>query len=293
MSAPDQASQQALQRLTRYLQGSPRLVYSYAWQPESDLDVFVDTDFAGCMATRRSTSGGVALRGTHLIKHWSSTQRAVTLSSAEAELYGLVKGTTEALGIQSWGLDFGLCMKVRMHADSAAAIGICRRSGIGRVRHLAVGQLWVQEGLRRGDFTLFKVQGDQNPADIFTKCVSRELLDRHLSRLSVQRVDGRAAIAPMAQLGGGGVHPSVAQLAFATPPTTVQTMSAQTGIPGAVVSQFKVQTNRASTRWPCHSGKTLAKAKTPQRSTAKISLVTPIYAWLLQKCASYVWPTNY
>jgi hypothetical protein len=149
MSAPDQASQQALQRLTRYLQGSPRLVYSYVWQPENDLDVFVDTDFAGCMATRRSTSGGVAIRGIHLIKHWSSTQRAVTLSSAEAGLYGLVKGTTEALGIQSWGLDFGLCMKVRMHADSAAAIGICRRSGIGRVRHLAVGQLWVQEGLRR------------------------------------------------------------------------------------------------------------------------------------------------
>ena len=171
-------------------------------------------------------------------------------------------------------------MKVRMHADSAAAIGICRRSGIGRVRHLAVGQLWVQEGLRRGDFTLFKVQGDQNPADIFTKCVSRELLDRHLSRLSVQRVDGRAATAPMAQLGGGGVHPSVAQLAFTTPPTTVQTMSAQTGIPGAVVSQFKVQTNRASTRWPCHSGKTLAKAKTPQRSTAKIS-------WLHQSMPGY------
>ena len=95
------------------------------------------------------------MRGTHLIKHWSCTQRAVTLSSAEAELYGLVKGTTEALGIQSWGLDLGLDMAVRMHADSAAAIGICRRSGIGRVRHLAVGQLWVQEGLRRGDFTLF------------------------------------------------------------------------------------------------------------------------------------------
>ena len=32
--------------------------------------------------------------------------------------------------------------------QGAAAIGICRRTGIGRVRHLAVGQLWVQERLR-------------------------------------------------------------------------------------------------------------------------------------------------
>ena len=87
-----------------------------------------------------------------------------------------------------------------MHADSAAAIGICRRSGIGRVRHLAVGQLWVQEGLRRGDFTLFKVRGDQNPADVLTKSVPREVLDRHLRTLGLQRTEGRAASAPQAQL---------------------------------------------------------------------------------------------
>ena len=203
------------------------------------------------MATRRSTSGGVAIRGTHLIKHWSCTQRAVTLSSAEAELYGLVKGTTEALGIQSWGLDLGLTMQVRIHADSAAAIGICRRSGIGRVRHLAVGQLWVQEGLRRGDFTLFKVQGEQNPADILTKCVSREVLDRHLSKLNLHRVDGRAATAPMAQLhgGGGGVQPIVAQLASSAAPLTVQPRSsseeaaAQSGFPGA--QAFQLITNQS------------------------------------------------
>ena len=194
MSAPDRASELALQRVKRYLMGSPRLVYSFPWQKECD------PDFAGCLATRRSTSGGVALRGAHLIKHWSCTQRAVTLSSAEAELYGVVKATTEALGIQAWGRDLGLEMAVRMHADSAAAIGICRRSGIGRVRHLAVGQLWVQEGLRRGDFTLFKVRGDQNPADVLTKSVSREVLDRHLRTLGLQRTEGRAASAPQAQL---------------------------------------------------------------------------------------------
>ena len=194
MSAPDRASQLSLQRHKRYLKGSLRLVYSYPWQEECGLDVFVDTDFAGCLATRRSTSGGVALRGAHLIKHWSSTQKAVTLSSAEAELYGLVKGTTEALGIQAWGRDLGLEIKVRMHADAAAAIG--------RVRHLAVGQLWVQEGLRRGDFELYKVSGNQNPADILTKSLPREALDRHLRTLGLVRAVGRAASAPHAQLQG-------------------------------------------------------------------------------------------
>ena len=49
-----------------------------------------------------------------------------------------------------------------MHADSSAAIGICKRTGIGKVRHLATGQLWVQERLRAGAFQLFKVLGQEN-----------------------------------------------------------------------------------------------------------------------------------
>ena len=44
-----------------------RIVYHFAWQPEANLDVFVDTDFAGCTDTRPSTSGGVAMRGSHLL----------------------------------------------------------------------------------------------------------------------------------------------------------------------------------------------------------------------------------
>ena len=91
-------------------------------------------------------------------------------------------------------------MTVRMHADSAAGFGICRRSGIGRVRHLAVGQLWVQEGLRHGDSELYKVLGAHNPADILTKTVSREVLDRHLRTLGLKRAEGRAASAPRAKL---------------------------------------------------------------------------------------------
>ena len=90
-----------------------------------------------------------------------------------------------------------------MHADSAAAIGICRRSGTGRVWHRAVRQLWVQEGLRREDFELYKVLDAHNPADILTKAVNREVLDRHLRTLGLTRADGRAETAPRAQLQAG------------------------------------------------------------------------------------------
>ena len=78
-----------------------------------------------------------------MVKHWSTMQKCITLSSGEAELGGVVKGVAEGLGAQALAADMGLDLALSVHADSSSAIGICRRNGIGRVRHLAVGQLWV------------------------------------------------------------------------------------------------------------------------------------------------------
>ena len=122
--------------------------------------------------------------GTRLIKHWSSTQKTVTLSSGEAELYGVVKGATESLGLRSLGEDMRIQdhIVIDLHADSSAAIGICRRSGIGKVRHLAIAQLWVQEKLRNKELNLFKVLGTENPADLLTKHVPRDSCDYYLHK---------------------------------------------------------------------------------------------------------------
>eukprot|EP00969_Alexandrium_andersonii_P144754 6401224-Alexandrium_andersonii.AAC.1 len=77
--------------------------------------------------------------------HWSATQKTSALSSGEAELAGIVKGAAEGLGLTAIAQDLGFTAALEVCADSSAAIGICRRTGIGRVRHLAVAQLWVQE----------------------------------------------------------------------------------------------------------------------------------------------------
>ena len=60
-----------------------------------------------------------------------------------------------------------------------------------------MSQLWVQERLRAGSFSLHKVAGDDNPADILTKVVARALLDRHLGHMAMRREAGRTASAPL------------------------------------------------------------------------------------------------
>ena len=67
---PTKSSWEKLRRLSRFLVGRPRMVWWFGWQKDGSLlDAFTDTYFAGCHRTRRSTSGGIAMRGEHSIKH--------------------------------------------------------------------------------------------------------------------------------------------------------------------------------------------------------------------------------
>ncbi len=136
--------------------------------------------------------------GTHLLKHWASTQKKITLSSGEAELGAVVRGFSEALGLQSIACDLGVELEPEVQADSSAAIGIFRRCGIGKVRHLAVAQLWVQDLVKAKECRLHKVLGTENPADLLTKPLPRVEIDGHLQRLGLSRATGRAETAPRA-----------------------------------------------------------------------------------------------
>ena len=98
MSAPTDTSITAIKRMGRYLLGHKRLVYIYPWQTADGIEMYSDTDWSGCMRTRRSTSGGCFMIGRLVMRKWSSTQPSVTLSSGEAEFYGFVKAAGAGLG---------------------------------------------------------------------------------------------------------------------------------------------------------------------------------------------------
>ena len=96
MAKATQRSLRKLRILGRYLIGRTRYVVEYKYQPVSSMNVSaqVDTDFAGCIKSRKSASGGVVYFGQHAVKSWSTNQAVIALSSGEAEYYGLVKGSS-------------------------------------------------------------------------------------------------------------------------------------------------------------------------------------------------------
>ena len=197
MARPSTKDWALLKRVGRYLVGAPRATQTFAWQsPQSVLDAYVDSDWAGCSSTCRSTSGGAVKLGWHSIKTWSSTQATVAMSSAEAELFSLTKGAAMSLGLLSVARDLGLQLDALVHSDASAALAIAQRQGLGKLRHLKVQYLWVQERIRQGDFNVKKVLGKANPSDLLTKHLGYVDMVRHLEFLGFKTSSTRSSAAP-------------------------------------------------------------------------------------------------
>ena len=136
--------------------------------------------------------------GNCLIEPWSKTQSTISLSSGEAELHGIAYGAAQALGMQSLLKDLGWSLKIRVHSDATAAISICRRKGLRKVRHLDTTDLWIQGKVTRKKLELVKILGTEHPADVLTKYVNRQQMEAATMKMNLRSLAGRPACAPMA-----------------------------------------------------------------------------------------------
>ena len=79
----------------------------------------------------------------------------------------------------------GLSNVLRSGTDSSAAKSFVCRRGLGKMRHLEIRDLWLQKEVSDGKLMVVKIPGEKNPADIATKNLSKDLLEKHLKRLMV------------------------------------------------------------------------------------------------------------
>ena len=194
MAQPQIRHLSMLKRLARYLLGKPRVVWRYPWQGQESIKAYSDSDWAGCKRTARSTSGGILMRGAHHIKSWSSTQKRVTLSSAEAELGALVKTACEALGLMQMAAGLGRDVQAEVFVDSTAALAVTQRKGNDKLRHVRVGQLWVQEVAENEELRFSKVLGTENPADACTKYLTSIKLETFTQMIGMEDREGRSEL---------------------------------------------------------------------------------------------------
>merc|ERR1712026_609172 len=119
MSQPTAGDMIRLKRIVRYIRTVPRMAAKFAWKiPSRSIEVYTDSDHAGCPLTRKSKLGA------------------------------LTKACAEGLGMKALLNDFQVQVEIKVLSDATAAIAMVRRLGLGKVRHLAVADLWIQQRVR-------------------------------------------------------------------------------------------------------------------------------------------------
>ena len=193
VAVPRQSDYEKLVRIAKYLLGHPKFAIQ---KGVHSLNCFGDSDFAGEMSARKSTSGGILCLGDHAIKTWSSTQSVIALSTGEAELYAIDKAAATGMGGQSLLRDIGVDLDLRVFTDASTGTSLASRRGLGKVRHIAVNELWLQSHVQDKTVTLVKIKNKFNPSDMLTKYLIKAEIQQIMEHVEHDYESGRSTEAP-------------------------------------------------------------------------------------------------
>nr|GEY32086.1 uncharacterized mitochondrial protein AtMg00810-like [Tanacetum cinerariifolium] len=140
-----------VKRIFRYLRGTVHTGLWYTKDSGFELTGFLDTDYAGCKDSFKSTSGGAQFLGEKLLT--------------------------------DYGFNF---TKIPIYCDSKSAIAIsCNPVQHSRTKHIAVRYHFIKEHVEKGTIELYFVKTDYQLADIFTKALLTDRFNYLVHRLGM------------------------------------------------------------------------------------------------------------
>jgi hypothetical protein len=179
----------------RYIKGT--LDYGIRYTPSSDMTAsgsglkpagFVDSDWAGCVDTRRSTSGYVFFMGGAPVCWSSKRQAVVALSSTEAEYISLARGTQQSSWMKNWlaGVFLPQELPYSLRGDNLGSISLTETTkGHGLSKHIDTRWHFIRERVQDGEIAILSVPGKENVADILTKALARPAHEKFVSMLGL------------------------------------------------------------------------------------------------------------
>ena len=141
------------------------------------MDIFSDSSWGDERSTRKSTTAGMIFVNGCLIHSICRAQATIALSSCEAELYAANTTMVESIylfQLIQFLMNDEAAVRQRLFLDSTSAKFVVQRSGIGRLKHVSIKHMFLQQLLRQKVFSIHKVPTRINPADLNTKKLSCE-----------------------------------------------------------------------------------------------------------------------
>ncbi|GJW01876.1 integrase, catalytic region, zinc finger, CCHC-type containing protein [Tanacetum coccineum] len=151
----------------KYLKGTINMGLWYPKDSGFELTAFSDADHAGCLDTRKSTSGGIQFLGDKLVSWMSKKQNCTAMSSAEAEYVALSASCAQVMWMRTQLQDYGFNYnKIPLYCDSQSAIAIsCNPVQHSHTKHIHTRYHFIKEQVENDIIKLYFVRTEYQLAD--------------------------------------------------------------------------------------------------------------------------------
>lgn len=177
MHAPTETDFLLLKRVLRYLRGTTNFGISFNSETDFAVRAYSDSDWGGCLETRRSTGGFCTFLGSNLISWSAQKQPSVSRSSTEEEYRTLSDTAAELVWLLNLMREIGIphTAPPELFCDNLSAVYLSATPAMHkRSKHFEVDFHFVRERVASGSLIVHHIPGVQQLADIFTKSLSTQ-----------------------------------------------------------------------------------------------------------------------
>ncbi|KAK9675641.1 hypothetical protein RND81_11G020800 [Saponaria officinalis] len=187
----------AAKRILRYVAGTSDLGIWYKKVSDFKLVGFSDSDWAGCVEERKSTSGHTFSLGSGAISWSSKKQEVVALSSSEAEYIVVTAAACQAVWLRRLLRDFLQVQNgaTELFCDNKSTISMTKNPAFhSRTKHIDIRYHFIRSLVSSDDIVLKYCNTNEQVADILTKPLpqAKHLLFR--DRLGVSDFESRGSV---------------------------------------------------------------------------------------------------
>lgn len=179
MHSPTMQHLGAAKRVLRYIGGTIEHGIWYAQSAECKLFGFSDSDWAGCLDDRRSTSGHTFILGSGAISWSSKKQDIVALSSSEAEYVAVNSAACQMVWLRRVLSEVGYKQEqaTEIFCDNKATIAMTKNPAYhSRTKHIDIRFHYIRSLVASKEVELKFCTTNDQTADILTKALS---FDKH------------------------------------------------------------------------------------------------------------------
>uniref|UniRef100_A0A6N2K712 Integrase catalytic domain-containing protein n=1 Tax=Salix viminalis TaxID=40686 RepID=A0A6N2K712_SALVM len=189
-SNPGMDHWKAAKKVLRYLQGTKEYVLTYRRSDNIEIVGYSDSDYAGCVDTRKSTFGYLFLLAGGAVSWKCGKQSVIATSTMEAEFVACFEATVQALWLRNLisglGIVDSIAKPLRIYCDNSAAVFFSKNDKYSKgAKHMEIKYLSVKEEVQKRRVTFEHIRTNMMLADPLTKGLPPGIFIGHVEKMGI------------------------------------------------------------------------------------------------------------